>query len=303
MPGRSSLPVFAVLAAVVLWGASYSAMKSVVAVLGPQGVMWSRMIVALAVLAPFAPRLGLRFARRDWKALALMCLLMPCAYFFFESSALLYTSSMQAGIVSATVPLLVALGAWLFLKERITPRLALGLTLSLAGVALMSLLGSPSEAAKAPLLGNALEVCAMVCAAGSMVTLKRLSSRYGPWALTALQTAAGALFFLPGAPDVVRQWPTLTVGGTLPLLLFLGAGVTLGAFGLYNWGMSRMEASRTSAFINLVPVLAVLFGWLFLGERLNPSQVPAALLVLGGVGLSQFGASPASDPESPLETG
>lgn len=303
MPKRSSLPVLAALSAVILWGLSYSAMKSVVGVLGPQGVMWSRMVVALAVLLPFAPRLVLRFARSDWKALAAMSLLMPCAYFFFESSALLYTSSMQAGIISATVPLLVAMGAWLFLKERITPRLVLGLVLSLAGVALMSVLGSAGDSAKAPLLGNALELCAMVCAAGSMIVLKRLSSRYGPWALTALQTAAGALFFLPGAPDVVRQWPVLVEGSALPVLLFLGAGVTLGAFGLYNWGMSRMEASRTSAFINLVPVLAVLFGWLFLGERLNPAQALAALLVLGGVCLSQFGQEAASCEESPLKTG
>lgn len=70
-------------------------------------------------------------------------------------------------------------------------------------------------------------------------------------------------------------------------LFFLGAFVTLGAFGLYNWGMSRMPASRASVFINLVPVLAVLLGWLVLNEGLNHFQIGADVVVAGGVILSQ----------------
>ena len=70
-------------------------------------------------------------------------------------------------------------------------------------------------------------------------------------------------------------------------LLFLGVSVTLGAFGLYNWAMSRMPASRASAFINLVPVLAVLLGWLVLNEGLNQLQLLAAMVIVGGVILSQ----------------
>lgn len=298
MPSPSLLPILALLAAVLLWGLSYPAMKSVLAALDPQAVMWARMAVALLVLTPVLRRVRPRFRRADAAALAVMCLLMPCAYFFFESNALRYTTAMQAGIVSATVPLLVACGAALFLKERLTPRSLAGLVLALAGVSLMSLLGQASETAANPLLGNALEVCAMVCAAGSMLLLKRLAGRYGSWSLTILQTVAGAVFFLPGAPEVFRRAPALLAGGQVWVLLFLGSAVTLGAFGLYNFGMSRLPAGRASAFINLVPVLAVFFGWLLLGESLTPGQAWAALLVLAGVGLSQMPARSAVGRDS-----
>jgi drug/metabolite transporter (DMT)-like permease len=71
-------------------------------------------------------------------------------------------------------------------------------------------------------------------------------------------------------------------------LAFLGGGVTLGAFGLYNWALSRIPASRDAAFINLVSVVAVAAGWLLMGEPLTPLQCLAALAVAGGVGLSQM---------------
>ena len=70
-------------------------------------------------------------------------------------------------------------------------------------------------------------------------------------------------------------------------LVFLGLFVTLGAFGLYNWGMSRMPAGKASIFINLVPVIAVLVGWLAMDETLTPAQCLAALTVMGGVWMSQ----------------
>jgi len=70
-------------------------------------------------------------------------------------------------------------------------------------------------------------------------------------------------------------------------MAFLGLFVTLGAFGLYNWGMSHVPASRASIFINLVPVNAVLIGWIVLGEALSSLQLLMAGVVLCGVVFSQ----------------
>ena len=75
--------------------------------------------------------------------------------------------------------------------------------------------------------------------------------------------------------------------GLIRTILFLGVFVTLGAFGLYNWGMSRIPAGKASIFINLVPVIAVLIGWLAMGEALTTTQWIAALAVMTGVWISQ----------------
>ncbi|MFW6323458.1 MAG: DMT family transporter, partial [Desulfovibrionales bacterium] len=287
LPLQTLLPSLALVGAVLFWGGSFPAAKAALAVLSPEAVMWSRMALAMIVLIPFLNKLRPRTYRRgDWRPLVAMMVFMPCAYFFLESNALTLTTASQAGVISSSVPLLVALGARMFLSEPLSPRVLAGMALSIGGVAWLTLAGTPQENAPNPLLGNMLEFGAMISAAGYMLIVKRLSDRYGPWTLTMLQTGAGLLFFLPGAPEVVTTAPALP----LPIiiaLIFLGTCVTLGAFGLYNWALSKLPASAAATSINMVPVAAVFFGWVLLGETLNSEQFLASICVLTGVFITQ----------------
>ena len=286
---RTSLwPVAAILMAVFLWGGSFAAMRVTLKTLSPWAVMWIRMLAALLILLPFSGKLKtLRFQRKDWQLLVFMALLQPCFYFLLESNALRLTTSSQAGVISAAVPLLVSVGAWLFLKETLVRGTMVGLGLAGAGVIILTLLNNPGGKAANPVLGNSMEMGAMICAAANMIMVKQLSKRYNPWALTALQIFAGAIFFLPGLGYLLQTPVTAWTADVVLSLLFLGGLVTLGAFGLYNWGMSRISASRASIFINLVPVFAVTIGWGLLGESLSFYQCLAALTVIGGVWISQ----------------
>jgi drug/metabolite transporter (DMT)-like permease len=281
-------PVAALFTAAMLWGGSFSAMRLAVQAMSPWSVMWLRMAIALVVILPFAGRLKLGAYRQgDWKLLVPMVIFQPCLYFLLESNALCLTTSSQAGVISASVPMMVAVGAWIILSEPLGKTNLAGLVLSVAGVAVLSLSGSSHDTASNPLLGNMLELCAMACAAVNIIMVKRLSARYNPWMLTAFQVFAGTLFFSPGLVLLIRE---PGVAWTLPLIfciVFLGALVTLGAFGLYNWGMSHIAASRASVFINLVPVTAVAIGWMVMGESLSGLQCVAAASVIIGVGISQ----------------
>jgi drug/metabolite transporter (DMT)-like permease len=282
------LPVMALLAAAVLWGGSFAAMRLSVQAMSPWSVMWLRMAIALAVILPFAGRLKTGVYRPgDWRLLVPMVLLQPCLYFSLESNALTLTTSSQAGVISASVPLMVAVGAWLMLAESLAKRTLAGLVLSVGGVAVLSLSGGSTDTATNPLLGNLMELGAMASAAVNIIMVKRLSDRYNPWLLTALQVMAGTLFFTPGLVMLIRH-PGVTWSPSLLFsIIFLGAMVTLGAFGLYNWGMSRVPASTASAFINLVPVTAVAIGWMVMGEALSGAQCAAATAVIVGVAISQ----------------
>ena len=84
----------------------------------------------------------------------------------------------------------------------------------------------------------------------------------------------------------VRAVADLPVGGLLAVL-YLGTVVSVGAYGLYNFGISRLPASQAAAFVNLIPVFSILLGYLILGERLTPWQLCACALVFFGVLLSQ----------------
>ncbi len=127
----------------------------------------------------------------------------------------------------------------------------------------------------------------MICATGYMVTLKGLTPRYSPWFLTMVQAFVGSIFYFP-----LLFLPTTTIPVEFSLagilsVAYLGIFVTIGAYGLYNYGMSKIPASQASAFINLIPVITLILGWLFLNERLNMIQYGASVVVIIGVYLSQ----------------
>jgi drug/metabolite transporter (DMT)-like permease len=207
-------------------------------------------------------------------------------YFLCEGFAVKLTSSAQAGMISAILPLMVMLGAYSFLGEKSGLNVWLGCLLSLAGVVWLTCESVPTQAAPRPLLGNLLEVAAMCFGAGYMLLVRKLSGHYRPFVLTGMQFMAGSLFFLPGIIGSDIDWDASI--WVFLLLVYLGSLVTLGAFGLYNWGISRVPAGRASVFVNLVPVIALSLGVMFMDETLNFPQTMACVVVFAGVLLSQI---------------
>jgi len=128
----------------------------------------------------------------------------------------------------------------------------------------------------------------MVSATGYMLIVKRMAPRYDIWLLTGIQMMAGAIFFLPGAWFLFgRDFTAISDPLNLGMLVYLGIGVTVLAYGLYNAGVSRLPAARASVMMNLIPVLAVVMSWAWLGERLNGVQIAFAAMTLAGVMLAQ----------------
>lgn len=272
----------------ILWSSSFIALKIAFQGYHPMIVILGRMVVgSICFLVFYAQLRQTRIRREDVKYLLFMAICEPCIYFIFEAKALELTSASQAGLITAMLPLMVALGATIFLKERISRQTMLGFMIAIAGACWLSLAGEKSASAPNPLLGNFLEFMAMVAATGYTVSLKHLSTRYSALFLTAFQAWVGALFFSLFLlhPDIAlpHTWypvPALAV-------IYLGSFVTLGAYLLYNYGVSKIPASQASAFVNLIPVCAVILGFLILGERFTPIQFVASALVLLGVFISQ----------------
>jgi len=276
--------------AVLLWGTSFMATKAALSGFAPMTVIWLRMALASLVVLCIYKKIPMpRYEKGDWKVLGFLCLMQPCLYFLLEGYAVSLTTSSQAGMISSLVPLLVAVGAWAVLKEPMSLTGITGLVVSICGVVWLSFSGTSDFSAPNPALGNLLEVGAMVCVAIYMVVMKRLSVRYPTWWLTGMQCVAGTLFFLPGAflSDAI---PLSEVPVTALLAVgYLGLFVTLGAFGLYNMAMTSMPAGRAAMAINLVSPVALVAGWLILGETLSMMQLAACGMVGFGVCLGRKG--------------
>ncbi|MGE4560053.1 MAG: DMT family transporter [Desulfobulbus sp.] len=273
--------------AMALWGSSFVALKYSFQEMHPLMIILGRMVVASLCFVPFmrsVSRGGIR--RCHALPLLLMCLCEPCCYFLFETAALTRTSASQAAMITTMLPLMVALSAGLVLGERITLRTIGGFVVAAAGALWLSLGGRETLQAPQPALGNFLEFMAMVCATGYTILMKRLSKELHPFFLTGIQAFTGAVFFAPVLLFPSVRSSSLTWGGC-GAILYLGIVVSMGAYGLYNYGVSRIPASQASAFVNLIPAFSILLSYLILGERLAVWQWMACGLVFGGVLISQ----------------
>ncbi|WDP84754.1 MAG: DMT family transporter [Desulfobacter sp.] len=284
----SITPYICLVVAMVLWASTFVALKLAFRTYDPMVVIFGRMVVAslCALFFPFVfKNTGLRL--KDAKYILLMVICEPCLYFVFEANALVYTSASQAGMITTMMPLLTAFGAWLFLKEQISPRTCAGFALAVGGALWLSLASKASVHGPNPMLGNFLEFLAMVCATGYALSLKKLTSRYSPLFLTFIQGFAGAVFFFPALFLPGTTLPTQIDPVPLAAIFYLGSAVTLGAYGFYNFGVSRIPASQATAFINLIPVFCLIMSAIVLGERFTGVQYMASILVFSGIILSQ----------------
>ena len=287
------LPVAALTLAMLLWSSAFIALKNLLAVWGPGQVICARMLVAsVCFVLLFKYWRHIRYQAGDWRWLVLMTLTEPCLYFLLEANALNHTSAGQAGMVTATLPLMVSVMAFALLGERVRRVQLLGFLLALAGVVALTLTGDEQPGAPNPALGNLLELGAMACAACYSVILKRLSSRYSPLFLTAMQAFIGVLFFAPLAwyEPMPLQFGLRELGA----VLYLGACVTLGAYVLYNWAITQLPVTIASAYTNLIPVFTLFLAYWLLGEAMNTMQLFACSVVLLGVIISQRGGRPST---------
>ena len=288
---HNTFAISQIIAAVLIWAISFIAMKIAVTELGAFPTIFLRMLLAVAVLVFFLPKLRREkesYQKGDGWLIFALILCEPCLYFVFEGMALTYTSASEAGMITSLHPFLITIAAFYFLKESINHRMVIGGLLAVAGAILLSLTGESSDGGENHALGNFLELIAIGFATAYSILARRLSSRYSPVFLTSIQAIFGTVFFLPLALMFNSGIPTEVSTKVIFSILFLAWGVNVLAFILYNASLKSMPASQVGLWMNLLPLATLFFGWLLLDEKLTGWQYVAVALVLGGLIYSQL---------------
>lgn len=284
-----TLPKAALLCAVFFWASSFIAMKSAVLVFDPGKIIFVRMLIAsIGFLLLYRFWGSFRYEKGDWFYLAIMSICEPGIYFFLESQALRLTTAGSAATINALQPPIVALLAWILLREK--PRFWTlgGFVLCIFGAVGLSLGSEGTDYAPMPWLGNLLEFGAMAASGGYVILLKKLSDRYSPFFLTALQSFAGVVLFFP------LIFVGKSLGSDIPLnsalaIVYLATFVTFGGYFLYNWGIAKTSAIEASIFLNLIPVFGLVLAFLILEETPSAFQCLMVALIIVGVLICELG--------------
>ncbi|MFP4476155.1 MAG: DMT family transporter [Desulfatibacillaceae bacterium] len=284
---------FALNGAVLFWGLSFVATKMALETVPTFTLVFMRFAMAAVIFLGFCLYRGFpRISPRDHAKLFLLALFEPGLYFVFETTGLALTTAPKASLIIATIPLVVMVLAYLFLKER-TPRAALfGVFVSVAGIGVL-IAGDPrlSLGMEGRLLGDVLIFGAVLSASLYIVAARDVGQRHSAFAITSMQAFYGTLFFFPlflwELPETsFGQFSTRSLLAVAYLTLF----ATVFAFLCYNYALTRVTASQASAFVNGIPVVTAVAAWALLGERLTMVQALGGAMVLFGVYLANLAA-------------
>jgi drug/metabolite transporter (DMT)-like permease len=277
---------FVLLAAI--WGSSFMFMRIGTLEFGALPTAGLRVMTGALFLAPFLLLQGHGpTLRKHWKLTFGMGMLNSAIPFACFTYALLYISTGLSSILNATVPLFGAVVAWLWLKDRPNGTRILGLLIGFAGVAMLAWnKASFKPDASGTSTGWAVLACLLACLCyGISASLAKRYMGGMPSLVSATGSQIGAALGL--APLVVWFWPAHAASLSAWLaILVLGTLCSGVAYILYFRIIERVGPTKALAVTFAIPVFAVLYGVLLLGETVTLWMAGCALVIVLGTTLS-----------------
>lgn len=271
-------------AASSIWGGMYVVVKHIVEVIPPLELVWMRYVIALVTLII----IGLA-SKQKWqmkqKHILLVITISLIGYVLSiltqETGTMLSTAQMGA-IITSTTPAFMVLFASILLKERLTFKKALSVSLATIGV--IAIVGIDDIDMSSTLGGLSLIIAALTWALMS-VLIKLLPTRYSQIVVT---TYAVLIAVVVLTPFVIVRYPQVSLNELVQPniwggLLYLGIISTSLAFLLWNRGLQMLHASSGGIFFFFQPVVGTFLGWAILGETISMTFWVGSFLILIGV--------------------
>lgn len=228
--------------------------------------------------------------REEWAPIILLGIIGTFLYHGLFFSSLKYTTAINSSLIGSTNPMVTALLAIFFLRERITPLRAGGILLSFFGVFLTITNGDWSVVSSLNFNAGDMLMFAAVCSwAAYSVISRKVMQKYqlSPLTLTAYTflvcTIVSVPFVLWEKP--FSYLPYTTMGGWLSILYMAIFSSVLGYL-FHLIAVQKIGAPKSAIFINLVPVFTIVLSLLILGESFSLLKFMSASIIVTGVYLT-----------------
>jgi drug/metabolite transporter (DMT)-like permease len=300
MPATSRLAaVLLLVAAMTLTGANVALGKAIAAEIPVYAFVLFRFAVASAALAVMVrgepgPRLK-DMRPSQWRDLTLMALLGMIGFTVLMLEGLKRTAAADAGIITATLPAVVAALGVALSGDRLSRVQVLAVALAVAGLVLVQTTGAARGTSS--LIGNLLVGGAVLCEASFVLLGKRLAPPYRPLRLAFGGNLVGLGLAIP---LVLIDAPALDLLAIRPAMWLLGTWYALAAsvFCLWLWyrGLPHVETWLAGLATAAIPVAALATSALYLDETIDPAKLAGAGLVIAAIVLGALSSRPVASP-------
>ena len=279
--GRRRYVVLAFALLVLFWGSAFSVVKvgleysPPMLFAGLRTLLGGFAMMLVAVVWGGDPHL-----KRDWPVFLLLAAFNVVFFIGFQTLAILYLPSGTAAVLVYLQPILVGLLAWLILGEPLSAAKIIGLVLGFSGIIAVST-GSLSGVVSP--VGVVFGASSAFFWAMGTVFFKRYETRISTMWAVALPFVIGGVV-LTSFSFATEPWSEASPTGALFASLAYVALVGIAMAWLLWFGLIRAgEASRVAAYVFFVPLVGIVVGAIFLGERLTPSLLVGAALIVCGI--------------------
>ncbi|SCY46008.1 DMT family transporter [Alkaliphilus peptidifermentans] len=206
-------------------------------------------------------------------------------YRVFLLYGLRFTSAGESGIILSTIPAVITLLSWIFLKEKIHSSTILGILLCILGIVVFNFINISTDITLSyRLMGNSLVFIAVLGESLFTLLRKKLSPVPSPIVSTFMVSFYGFILALPFAlyEQYHFNFSILTYTHYFAIFYY-GAFVTVLSFSLWFAGVSKVSASTAGAYYGIFPVSVFLLSSFILGEPIYFRHILVLLLIVSSI--------------------
>jgi drug/metabolite transporter (DMT)-like permease len=284
--GENPRVLLAAAVSVLVWSSAFVGIRYAGRQLDPGALALGRLVVGSLALGTIVLARGEPMPPR--RALAGIAVCGVLWFGLYNVALNAAERHLDAGIAALLVnvgPIFIAILAGLLLNEGFTRLLLVGCAVSFAGAALIAL--ATSKHSNDAALGAALCIVAALGYAGGVVAQKPVLRHASPLVVTWLACTIGAVSCLAYAPSLVHQLGHAS-RATVGWMVYLGLAPTAIGFVTWAYALSHTSAGRMGSTTYLVPPVALLLGWVILGEVPPLLALPGGILCLAGVAIARW---------------
>jgi drug/metabolite transporter (DMT)-like permease len=282
----------ALLTVPVIWGVNYTVIKAALREIQPFAFNGLRFTLATFTILILLLHRGtpLRIPREGLLSLVLLGVLGNTVYQLLFIEGVAHTTAANASLIMAAVPMLVAVLATTFRRDRLLGRGWVGVALAVGGLVLVL----SARKGGGYLGGNLRGDLLMLAAAGTWALYSVLASSvmarnpHLPATLITFLSGTPVLLLVAIPSFASQDWRAVGVKGWAGVA-FSGVVAIALAYLIWNTGLGAIGGTRTAVYSNLTPLIAATLSWFTLGERWSPGQFVGAATVLVGIALTRKG--------------
>ncbi len=273
--------------ATLMWGCSFIAVRYALEAATPFGIVWMRNALAAVLLFSILRWRGQALLpQRGDRGRVMFLGLLFGAHLLVQTWAVARTTAMHAGWIIAFIPAVVAVGAWLFQRQRLRVVGWLGIMVASTGVFVLTAT-QPSQLAEAGVGDLLMFMTTFSWAAYTLLSAQPARENGG------LRISASALL-ISVVPNLIAAlwqgtWHAAPDVPVIAALLFLGLGASGIAMWVYTDAVAEMGPERSAAFQYAQPLVTMAAAYVLLSEPVTVEQLIGGPIVLGGVWLVQQG--------------